>query len=387
MASVRRARRCLRLLVPIGLLVWLLAGGGAAVRAQAGCEFVLGFAALKQMIPDTVGDCVEAERHNPDTGDALQRTTKGLLVWRKADNFTAFTDGYRTWINGPHGLATRLNTQRFAWEANSEGLPVVAEGPAPGALLPGHRIVAYYGNPGAPRMGVLGQGPPDQMLARLEQQAQAYAALDPATPVQPALQLVAVIAQAAPGPDGLYRGRSSYAEIEQVAQWAESRGYPLILDIQPGRSSFAAEVEWLLPFLERPYVHLALDPEWAMAGSQVPGRTFGTVDAATVNQTIQTLAAVVNERHLPPKVLIVHRFLYSMLTSYEQIQLDPAVQVVIDMDGVGGQALKIARYGQVVADQPVQFAGIKIFYTQDARPLAPAQVLALTPPPNVVIYQ
>jgi len=28
-----------------------------------------------------------------------------VLVWRKADNRTAFTDGYRTWINGPRGPA------------------------------------------------------------------------------------------------------------------------------------------------------------------------------------------------------------------------------------------------------------------------------------------
>src|SRR5439155_10452091 len=39
-----------------------------------------------------------------------------LLVWRKADNFTAFTDGYRTWVQGPFGLQKRLNTERFAWE-------------------------------------------------------------------------------------------------------------------------------------------------------------------------------------------------------------------------------------------------------------------------------
>jgi hypothetical protein len=27
----------------------------------------------------------------------------GLLVWRKADNFTAFSVGYRTWVGGPSG--------------------------------------------------------------------------------------------------------------------------------------------------------------------------------------------------------------------------------------------------------------------------------------------
>ena len=67
--------------------------------------------------PDKVGDCLENQRFNPENGDALQQTTGGLLVWRKADNWTDFTDGYRTWINGPHGLQARLNTEQFDWEA------------------------------------------------------------------------------------------------------------------------------------------------------------------------------------------------------------------------------------------------------------------------------
>lgn len=98
----------------------------SAVQAQAAttCRFVLGFATLAALIPQQVGQCVEDEGHNPANGDALQRTTTGLLVWRKADNWTAFTDGYRTWVNGPAGLQQRLNSQRFSWEANPANLPL-----------------------------------------------------------------------------------------------------------------------------------------------------------------------------------------------------------------------------------------------------------------------
>ena len=86
--------------------------------AAAECQFVLGFKTLRDLIgPETVGECLENEHHGAN-GDALQQTTGGLLVWRKADNWTAFTDGYRTWINGPNGLVQRLNTERFAWEAD-----------------------------------------------------------------------------------------------------------------------------------------------------------------------------------------------------------------------------------------------------------------------------
>src|SRR6185437_12780780 len=77
-------------------------------------------------------------------GDAQQHTTKGLLAWRKADNWTAFTDGYRTWINGPDGLVKRLNADRFPWEHDGGSLPAHV-GPAasypdasitPGAIDP-----------------------------------------------------------------------------------------------------------------------------------------------------------------------------------------------------------------------------------------------------------
>ena len=84
----------------------------------ARCTFELGFKALHDLIPSVVGDCLEDEHHNPDNGDGLQQTTNGLLVWRKADNWTAFTDGTTTWINGPTGLVSRPNAgPLFPWEA------------------------------------------------------------------------------------------------------------------------------------------------------------------------------------------------------------------------------------------------------------------------------
>ena len=47
--------------------------------------------------------------------------------------------------------------------------PVKGPAPLPGAILPGKRIVAYYGNPLSKRMGVLGEYEPDDMLRRLDE--------------------------------------------------------------------------------------------------------------------------------------------------------------------------------------------------------------------------
>jgi hypothetical protein len=127
----------LRRLVMAAVVAATLFGPLSAVTVQAqDCNFVLGFATLHDMIPQIVGNCLENEHHNPANGDGLQATTGvngagGLLVWRKADNFTAFTDGFRTWVNGPFGLQMRLNSQRFFWEFNPDMLTIVPP-PTPG---------------------------------------------------------------------------------------------------------------------------------------------------------------------------------------------------------------------------------------------------------------
>jgi hypothetical protein len=99
-------------------------------RAQATCLFRLGFAEVQRQMPEIVGACLEDERFNPRNGNAEQRTTGGLLVWRKADNWTVFTDGSTTWVNGPEGLVARPNGERFEWEA-AELSVVVDSTPTP----------------------------------------------------------------------------------------------------------------------------------------------------------------------------------------------------------------------------------------------------------------
>jgi len=108
----------------------------AQPRQQEGCQYVLGFLALSQQIPAVMGPCVSNESPAPN-GDSLQQTANGLAVYRAADNWTAYTDGFRTWINGPFGVQSRLNTERFPWEPDA-GAPGTAPAPSPsGAFNPG----------------------------------------------------------------------------------------------------------------------------------------------------------------------------------------------------------------------------------------------------------
>ena len=255
------------------------------------------------------------------------------------------------------------------------------------ALLPDHLIVAYYGNPLAKEMGILGEVPPDQMLGRLKQQAAAYAAADTSRPVLPALELVTPTAQGWPGDDGLFRARMRPELIDQVAGWAEANNALLILDVQIGRSSVPAEVEVLMPYLRRPYVHLALDPEFAMPSGRVPGQVVGTLDAAAIDGAVRTLSQLVTAEHLPPKILVVHRFTEAMVTNAWEIAHDPNVQVIVTMDGFGPPPLKLAQYRAYVHDEGVGYSGIKLFYHHDNPLLSPPQIVGLDPHPDLIIYQ
>lgn len=112
-------RRLPFLLLALALLVF------PRTAFAGGCELVLGFQAMSALVD--VGACLDNETSQPN-GDAIQHTTRGTLVWRRADSVTSFTDGYRTWLNGPNGLEQRLNSERLAWEQGTTPAPVQAPG-------------------------------------------------------------------------------------------------------------------------------------------------------------------------------------------------------------------------------------------------------------------
>lgn len=274
------------------------------------------------------------------------------------------------------------------------GWPVKTAPPLAGSILPQKRIVAFYGNPLSKKMGILGEIPYDQMLAKFDTVVGWWKAADPSTPVQPALHLIVSVAQGSPGKDSMYRQRSDPDLIEKIYGFAKQRGAITILDIQTGKSTLQQEIPVLLPFLQRPDVHLGIDPEFNMHHNRegrVPGGKIGSMTADDINYAIDQLAQVVTKYHLPPKVLIVHRFTQNMLQNVEAIKLDPRVQVVINMDGWGQPWLKFDTYATCEANQPVQFTGFKLFFHNDAKKgdklLSPVEVLALRPRPLYIQYQ
>jgi hypothetical protein len=266
-----------------------------------------------------------------------------------------------------------------------------APDPLPGSILPQKRIVAFYGNPLAKGMGILGQIDSARMLAKLDSEVAKWNAADPDHPVQPALHLIAVVASDYPGTAGKYRTRMDSTVIQRVYNWAQSRNALLFLDVQLGTGTLQEELPRLLPWLKHPDIHLGLDPEFAMKKGHVPGTRIGSLDAKDINYASQLLADLVTRENIPPKVLVVHRFTRPMLTNSKHIHLDPRVQIVINMDGWGPPAQKRDSYRAYVWRYPVEYTGFKLFYKNDTKKghklMSPADVLALNPKPLYIQYQ
>jgi hypothetical protein len=263
--------------------------------------------------------------------------------------------------------------------------------PLPGSILPHNRIVAFYGNPLSKLMGILGELPPDQMLAKLDQEMEAWKKADPTTPVMPALHVIMVTAQGAPGRDSKYRLRMTDKVAEDVISWAAKRNAIVFIDIQVGHSNLQAELPRFEHLLSRPNVHLGVDAEFAMKDGAVPGKKMGTFDASDINFATSFLADLVDKHQIPPKVFIVHRFTQKMITNAHQIKLDPKVQIVMHMDGWGAPMLKKDTYRRYIVREPVQYTGFKLFYKNDirngSRMMKPEEVLALNPKPLYIQYQ
>jgi hypothetical protein len=250
-------------------------------------------------------------------------------------------------------------------------------------IFPGRRVVAYYGAPGSAELGILGIGSPDHAGRELRRQAAPYRR--GGLPVLPAMELIATVATHSPGDDGLYRHRQGDVVIARYLAAARRARALLILDIQPGHADFEDEVRALARWLGEPDVGLALDPEWHTPG-RAPGSEIGSVSGAEVNRISRRLAGVVARRRLPQKLLIVHRFTVGMITG-EPLRARPGVALAVNVDGFGDRPNKLARYRQLAPRRPALARGIKLFLHEDTELMRPRDVLRLSPPPDLVVYE
>ncbi|TMC85257.1 MAG: hypothetical protein E6J22_20275 [Chloroflexi bacterium] len=283
--------------------------------------------------------------------------------------------------------------------------------PGQGAVLPTHRVVAFYAVPFAEPTGP-GYEPTDTMLAALRQQGAAYEQLDPKHPVQLGIDLVVSVPDGFPGPQNSYSHHVDAGTIQSYIDFCSKNDLLLFLDLNFGLSPIMDEVKFFLPYLEKyAFVHMAIDPEWMFPRRNgIPGVNLSNVRASDLNPIIESIAEIPMQFHVPRKILIIHQYRpdgdglkdpsdpgQAEIADKRNLLFDPRVDVVIHVDSVGGYSGDIQdkrfQYSEWVQQDMKKYSnflygGFKLFYQHEAkiRLMTPKEVLSLDPPPMVVTY-
>jgi hypothetical protein len=259
--------------------------------------------------------------------------------------------------------------------------------PCPTSALPGRRLIAYYGSPMGPGLGILGRNNITNTLTQLYEQIAPYEELDPDVEYIPVFHMVTTVADAYAGGDGDYNHRVPH---DVIMRWVEAirvvSGWAIV-DVQPAHAELSTELDWIDPMLRETDVHLAVDPEFMMTSDvEIPGTHLGRITGPQINWLQARLEQIVRATG-QRKMLVIHQFDDRMVGQKEQILDYPLVDLVWDADGFGSASPKIGDYRQYSRETGFEFGGFKIFYRYDYQVMTPEQVLALDPQPALVIYQ
>lgn len=274
--------------------------------------------------------------------------------------------------------------------------PTATPTPSPTATLPGggrtilpeHRLVGFAGGR-SPAFGRLTEGGLDAAAEQIATIARAYD--DDGRRVLPVFELITVVAHASPATDGLYRTHEPDDVIAAYLAAARRHGALLLLNIQPGRADFLPEVTRLERWLREPDVGVALDPEWAVGPREVPGDVYGSTTGAELDSVAAYLSGLVQQEDLPEKVMVFHQVHSSVVEDEAALLPHPGVVPIKSVDGIGDRGSKEQTWEILMRAKPPHIApGFKLFFEEDAElgPLmTPAQVLALRPLPDYVLYE
>ncbi|WP_370892821.1 hypothetical protein [Janibacter sp. GXQ6167] len=276
-------------------------------------------------------------------------------------------------------LSTRVETCR-----------TVDELPGGGVLpFPDRMMIALYGHPEAAALGMLGEQPAEEAVERVKALVKEY---DPLveTPVVPAFEIIATVASQGAESDGSYSRRTAIDTLLPWIEAAEKGGVYIVIDLQPGRMSFLDQAKEYEDLLKRPWVGLALDPEWRLKPDQVHLKQIGSVDTEEINEVSAWLSELVTKHSLPPKVLTLHQFRTDMIRRRERLDVShDNIQILVHVDGQGGQGEKQSTWSAIRKGLPKEvFLGWKNFEDEDSPMLTPKQTIdQVSPTPSFISYQ
>jgi hypothetical protein len=327
-------------------------------------------------------------------GAAASRSFRCALFWVWPVLASALPGCVSSHAVSSSGTSARSHAEAIPIAAPPEPRPATAEDPPKELprggqkIFPAYRLVGFCGTPGAPALGEL-QGNLHAKAKSLETKAAPYAETREILPV---FELIAVVVQDWPGPDGKYRHRVDDSVVDQYLRAARQSRALLFLNIQPGQSDFLTEVKTFEKYLHEPDVGVALDPEWAMKQKQRPGRFFGQTTGSTINEVAAYLSGIVAQYRLPEKALVFHEVVRTVVKDEAAVTPYPGIVIIKSVDGLGPVAAKIATYGNLMEKITAGVhPGFKLFFDEDTRNggrlMTAKEVLGLFPEPEYIMYE
>lgn len=287
----------------------------------------------------------------------------------------------------PAAAESAAATEQAQLPPPTEVPPPPTPAPPPPSLFEGNTLVAFYGTPLAPGLGVLGLFPPEETVNRLKGQAAVYNDLNGDKGVVPALDLIYAVVQDTPTSNGLYLSYLSDDRVNEYIALAEQHDLQVILDLQIGRSTVANEVQKIERFLLHPRVHVAVDPEYAVGPNGYPIATPGVISGHDINAAQLYLNELVERNNLPPKMLVIHQFMDHTIIEGEATVEFPKIDLVLNMDAFGAKPEKEKKYRHFASRPYAEKRSFNIFLKQDQPISNEQEVLQLEPMPDMVIYQ
>lgn len=287
------------------------------------------------------------------------------------------------------GLSQNFGTKEEMAERKELARTVERQQPGGGGLVfPGRHIIALYGHPSGPALGVMGEQDVNAAVERAQEMAAQYNDLVN-TPVIPAFEIIATVAAQEPGPDGSYSNYTDPAEIEPWVKAITDAGGYAIIDVQPGMETLLTQVKFYEDLIKLPNVGVALDPEWRLEPGQVPLSQVGHVQVEEINEVVDWLDQLVAKEKGEQKLLMIHQFQLQMIRNRENMSTGTNnVKMLVHCDGHGAPGTKMDTWEVVRAELPPQIAlGWKNFIDEDQPMFTPQQTMDVKPTPDFVSYQ
>ncbi|GHV84642.1 hypothetical protein AGMMS50230_02500 [Spirochaetia bacterium] len=299
---------------------------------------------------------------------------------RTASNFPYlyFTTYYREWLlqeaAKPYWAATELESL----EQRQTVQPIFLN----------NDILAFYGHPLSPNMGILGRYDPAELNTILNTLAAEYDEVNGRRGVRKAFYIIYGTVQP--------RGEIGYIPdevLQSYIRFALENDMLIFIDHQIGRYDPLDSLKMMLPYLQYPNVHLALDPEWR---TDRPMRLIGNMGAEEINEAQKIMSEYIAKYRLSgERMLVIHQFHHSMIQDRKDVRTGyDRVTLVHCADGFGSPELKRSTYAYNAQAKNIPVKGFKLFYNfkipgagYDDPLLSPAEVNELNPRPSLIMYQ